>query len=133
MDHTEIQTRVNELAKAMLAKGLREPIVAMRIECHKEVDVMLRWKDVTKPDHSYSSGEYKFFGGVTPEEAFTKAGAFVDSLPSADEARLKQFMGALANVIDLGKANGVGVEFLNPLRKTMKKLSENILTDQRAA
>ncbi|WP_391564592.1 hypothetical protein [Sinorhizobium meliloti] len=46
---------------------------------------------------------------------------------------MKQFMGALANVIDLGKDNGIEVEFLNPLQATMKKLSDNILTDQRAA
>jgi hypothetical protein len=133
MEHTEIQKRVNELSKAMLAKGLREPSVTMRFECNKDCEIWLRWKDVTKPETHYSSGEYKFFPGKTPDVAIADAAAFIESLPSADEARVRQFMGALANVIDLGKGNGIDVEFLNPLKATMKKLSENILTDQRAA
>ncbi|WP_322883243.1 hypothetical protein U8C37_09605 [Sinorhizobium medicae] len=133
MEHTEIQRRVNELSKAMQSKGLREPSVAMRFECNKDIDVYLRWKDVTKTDNLFSSGAFQFFGGDTPEAAFEKASAFVDSLPSADEARMKQFMGALANAIDLGKDNRIEVEFLNPLQATMKKLTDNILTDQRAA
>jgi hypothetical protein len=94
---------------------------------------MLRWKDVTKLETSYSSGEYKWLKGALPEDAFKEADEFVASLPSAEEAKMKQFMGALATVIDLGKSNGVEVKFLNPLQATMKKLSENILTDQRAA
>ncbi|WP_376742478.1 hypothetical protein [Ensifer canadensis] len=133
MDHIEIQKRVNALSKAMLAKGLRQPSAAFRIECNKQCEIYLRWKDVTKVEDIYSNDEFKFIGGDTPEDAFTKASAYVDELPTADEARMRQFMGALANVIDLGKKNGVEVEFLNPLQATMKKLSENILTDQRAA
>ncbi|RVJ77579.1 hypothetical protein [Sinorhizobium meliloti] len=133
MDHTEIQKRVNDLSKAMQTKGLREPSATLRFECNKQVDVYLRWKDVTKAAVSYLDSEFHIFSGDTPEEAIEKAVAFVGELPSADEARMKQFMGALANVIDLGKDNGIEVEFLNPLQATMKKLSDNILTDQRAA
>lgn len=134
MDHTEIQKRVNNLSKAMLSKGLREPSAKFMIECNKtRCEIYLRWKDVTKVEDFCSSGEFKFFYGDTPDDAFTMASAYVDELPTADEVRMRQFMGALANVIDLGKTNGVEVEFLNPLQATMKKLSENILTDQRAA
>jgi hypothetical protein len=133
MDSKEIQKRVNALSKAMLQKGLREPTAVMRFECNAEVDIYLRWKDVTKPNDRYSSGEFNSFTGSTPEATFDKASEFVHGLPSADETRMKQFMGALANVIELGRGNGVDVEFLNPLQATMKKLSENVLTDQRAA
>jgi len=133
MDSTEIQNRVNTLSKGMLAKGLREPVAILRFENNAQIDVYLRWKDVTKQDTIYSSGEFKSFNGSTPEQALDKAAEFIKGLPSADETRMKQFMGALANDIDLGKANGIEVEFMNPLQATMKKLSENILTDQRAA
>lgn len=134
MDTKEIQKRVNALSKAMLGKGLREPVARLEIESNlMTFEVMLRWKDVTKPDSGYSSGEYKFFKKKSPELGFDEADAFVAAMPSAEETRTKQFMGALANVIDLGKSNGIDVEFLNPLQATMKKLSENILTDQRAA
>lgn len=134
MNTTEIQKRVDALSKAMLAKGLREPVAKLGIESNlKTVEIMLRWKDVTKPDGAYSSGEYKWFKGKAPELSLDEADAFVAAMPSAEETRARQFMGALANVIDLGKSNGIEVEFLNPLQATMKKLSENILTDQRAA
>jgi len=133
MNSKEIQKRVNVLSKVMLQKGLREPAAVMRFECNAEIDVYLRWKDVTKHNDLYSSGEFKSFTANTPEGAFEKAEEFLIGLPSAEETRMKQFIGALANVIELGKDNGVEVEFLNPLQATMKKLSENILTDQRAA
>ena len=134
MDTTEIQKRVTALSKAMLGKGLREPVAQFSIESDlTAVEIMLKWKDVTKTDGRYSSGEYKFFKVKSAEKAFDEADAFVAAMPSAEETRTKQFMGALANVIDLGKANGIEVELLNPLQATMKKLSENILTDQRAA
>jgi hypothetical protein len=133
MEHTEIQRRVNDLSQAMQSKGLRQPEATARFESNAQFSIMLRWKDVTKARASYCDAEYHWIREDEPAVAFEKAVAFIDQLPSADEARMKQFMGALANVIDLGKDNGIEVEFLNPLQATMKKLSDNILTDQRAA
>lgn len=132
MDSKEIQKRVDGLAKAMIAKGLREPTANMKCESHVGYELYLKWKDVTKAD-LYDNGAYEFIKGKGLADIFSKAEAFIAALPSADEARMKKFMGALANVIDLGRSNGVEIEFLNPLQATMKKLSENILTDQRAA
>lgn len=131
MDHKDIQTRVNAISKAMLGKGLRKPNADLRIAANVRVEILLRWQDPTKPD--FFQDVLKFIGGDTPEDALDNADSFIAALPSAEEAKLNQFMGALANVIDLGKDNGVDVEFLNPLAATMKKLSDNILTDQRAA
>lgn len=136
MDSIEIQARVDALSKAMTAKGLREPVASLSFESHKvEASVCLRWTDVTKLSGRYShlDHSYEFIKASTLIEAFDKADEFVAALPSADEAKMKQFMGALANVIDLGRTNGIEVEFLNPLQATMKSLSENVLTDQRAA
>lgn len=133
MDHSAIQGRIDALAFAMTAKGLREAVAKISLESHAEISVYLRWKDVTKPDWSFGQEEFKFLKGSTPEEAFDEADRYVAALPSADEAKLKQFMGALANAIDLGRQNGVDVDFINPLQETMKRLSKNIITDQRAA
>jgi hypothetical protein len=133
MDSIEIQNRVNAISKAMLGKGLRKPSAAFRQECNKQPEVYLRWEDPTKPESSFNCDCYNFITEATPEEVLAKAEQYVRSLPPAEEARLKQFIGALANAIELGKENGIDVDFLNPLQKTMKKLSDNILTDQRAA
>jgi hypothetical protein len=46
---------------------------------------------------------------------------------------MKEFMTALSDVIELGRQNGIEVDFVNPLVDTMRRLSENILTDQREA
>lgn len=132
MNTEEIQKRVNALSDAMLAKGLREPKAEATIESNTEPNVYLRWKDVTKAIPSAFDGQSEFLRAGTIGEALEKADKFVAEMPSAEEAKVAQFMGALANVIELGKDNGVDVEFLNPLKATMKKLSDNILTDQRS-
>jgi len=62
-----------------------------------------------------------------------KARKFIAELPTAEETKFREFMGALGNVIDLGRKNGIEVDFINPLTETMKRLSENALTDQRVA
>lgn len=136
MNTSDIQKRINALSKAMLAKGLKNPSAQFDAQSDViEFRVYLRWDDPTNiaSRSSYSDHLYEFFKGEDVEKAFDEADAFVAALPSAEETKLKQFMGALGAVIDLGKDNGVEVEFLNPLQKTMKKLSDNILTDQRAA
>src|SRR3546814_8267011 len=99
MDSKAIQKSIDALAKAMIAKGLREPIARFDIENDKtEFSIMLRWKDVTKAERIYSSDEYRWLKAASPSDVFKEAYEFVASLPSADEARLSQFMGALANV-----------------------------------
>lgn len=133
MDSKDIQTRVNSLVSNMIGKGLREPSAQAAFDANAEPHVYIVWKDVTKKSSYVSDREYKFFRGPLLDDLFNQAIAFVAAMPSAEEAKIRQFMGALASVIDLGKDNGVDVEFLNPLQKTMKKLSDNILTDQRAA
>lgn len=135
MDTKEIQKRLDGLMTAMAAKGLKQPVAQFDAESGKvEFRIYMRWQDPTRiGGPSIVDDPFKFINGKTPEKLFEEAGAFIDTLPSAEEAKLRQFMGALANVIDLGKSNGIEVEFMNPLAATMKKLSENILTDQRAA
>ncbi|SCB30569.1 hypothetical protein [Rhizobium lusitanum] len=135
MNTKEIQKRLDQLMKAMIDKGLKQPCAQFDAESGNiEFRVYLRWQDPTKLGKDrYSDGLFKFIKNDDPGKAFEEADEFVAAMPSGDEARLHQFMGALATVIDLGKDNGIEVEFMNPLQATMKKLSENILTDQRAA
>lgn len=132
MNTKEIQSRVDALAKAMTAKGVSQAGAKIQVSSHeKELLVILSWVNTTKPDHRLDRNGYEFIRASTPEEALANADEYVAQLPTADETRMKQFMGALASVIDLGNQNGVDVEFINPLKATMKKLSENVITDQR--
>ena len=58
--------------------------------------------------------------------------AWIDAQPDANKRHLHEFMGALGKLIDKGRDLGIPVDFVNPLTDTMKRLSENVITDQRA-
>ena len=133
MDIKEIQTRVDALSRSMLDKGLRQPSAEFQVESNVAICIWLKWKDAAKSDRYLKDIHYEKIEGAEPEGLFAQAATFIAALPSAKEARHREFMGALGRVIDLGKSSDIDVAFLNPLVATMKQLSENALTDQRAA
>jgi hypothetical protein len=132
MDTKIAQKRVNDLAAAMVAKGMREPHAQLDIASNVEPQVYLRWKSGLDLGRSYGSEKYEFIKGSV-SSALDKAAAFVAQQPDAEQAKLQDFMSALGKVIDIGNQHGIEADYLNPLVASMKKLSENIITDQRAA
>lgn len=128
MDYTVIQEHVNRLSDMMLAKGLHQPRAEFNIRSRAGMRVYL--VHVPRNKKPYESNVYAWFKDGTVGEMLAAAEAHILSLPSADETKFREFMQALGGVIDLGKDNGIEVEFLNPLRATMKKLSENALAYQ---
>ena len=129
MDTKIAQKRVDDLAAAMLAKGMRQPRSQLMLKSNEQPGVYMEWAD----DRRQFGTAYEYFKGDSIENAFDKASAFIAARPTAEQARLDEFMGALGKVIDLGRQNGIEADYLNPLVASMKKLSENIITDQRAA
>jgi hypothetical protein len=128
MDHTAIKTRVDALSKAMLAKGLRQPGVHFEIRSDEQFFCYPTWEN-----KKIGNRDYKFIHADDPERALDEADAFVAALPDLEQARFQEFMTALGAVIDLGRENGIETDFVNPLVETMKRLSENAITDQRVA
>lgn len=129
MTIADVQRRLDALPSGMSAKGLREPRAEFTIAANSELRGYLAWKDKAK-----SFGEaYEFFKGKSAADVLAKIEAFIAKLPPPEETRMKEFMTALSDVIELGRQNGVDVEFINPLTEAMKRLSSNILTDRRAA
>jgi hypothetical protein len=130
MNQSEMKQKVDALANAALAKGLREPEASVHVKSYQAVpSILLCWKDKSRDFES----AYKSFVGDTLEGSFLAANNYVESLPTPEQAKLNEFMACLGKVIDLGKTNGIEVEFLNPLTATMKRLSENALTFQKSA
>ncbi len=88
--------------------------------------IALRWKkygaasDWDRDCHVLSGDDFA--------ECLGKAQALIAALPSAEQARLQQFMNKLGDLIDIGRDEGIAVDFLNPLLDTMKRLSENVIT-----
>ena len=63
-------------------------------------------------------------------EAITMAHYILNSIPTKEDRDKADFMRSLANAIDKGKSISIDVEFLNPLKETMQRISENALTHQ---
>lgn len=131
MNAAEIQKRVNALTAAMTAKGMRQPRAEVHIKANEEPAIYLTYKRGLGRT-SFGSEEWKFFYGDL-RQGFKDASDYIAKQPDPEQAKLNDFMAALGSVIDIGKTHNIEVEFLNPLVATMKRLSENVITDQRAA
>lgn len=132
MDGKIIQKRVDDIAAAMLAKGLRTPHVQAEFRSNRDTQIYVKWKSGIGRSASLGDDKYKFFNGDMAE-CLEKAAAFIAKMPTPEQAKLQDFMAAVGEVIDLGRKHDIAVEFLNPLTDMMKRLSENALTDKRAA
>jgi hypothetical protein len=133
MNIQEIQARLDRMAVAMGEKGIKTPEARLSVESGDDSPRLY----LCKADPKYSSGRittiFQYIRDGALAEKLDAADAIIAALPSPEEARRNEFMSALGKVIDLGRENGIDLEYLNPLSATMKRLSENALTDQRAA
>jgi len=123
----EIQKCLDAMPAEMNAKGLREPRAELTIRGNVELQGLLNWADKRT---AYGS-KYEWVKGKSTADILRKMHTLIANLPSQEEARMKEFMGALSDVIELGRKSGIEVDFVNPLVDTMRRLSANILTDQR--
>ncbi len=132
MDVNEIQRRLDVMIPAMLGKGKREPDATVFINANAEPSVMLKWKrTAADPVTLYGSSDVtNFLTGALPE-ILHNADQLIANLPTPEEARMAEFTAQLAATIELGKSNGIDVQFVNPLVEAMKRLSENAITDGR--
>lgn len=124
----EIYAAINPLPATLSAKGKKRPEVEFCIEANARLSICLKW---VKPQSNNDwDREYKTFLGERFDVVLAEAVSFIEELPSAEQAKLHDFMGQLGKLIDNGKLVGIEVEFMNPLVATMKRLSENIITYQ---
>lgn len=127
MTQDEMQAAVDALAVDMAAKGLRGPEMAIKINSQAAPTVFARW---AKHGDTWSN-EYKHFTtGALPDQ-IAAARAWIDAQPTPEERATREFQAALGALIDLGRENGIAVDFLNPLTAMAKALAENAITDQR--
>lgn len=130
IDIEEIHEAINPLPAMLSAKGKKQPTVSFVLEANASHAISMSW--VKFDANNNWDREYETFVGGTFEAVLARAAAFIDELPSAEQAKLFSFMEKLGNVIDAGRDNGIAVDFLNPLTETMKRLSENVITHQPA-
>ncbi len=132
MDTTEIQRRLDVMVSAMLGKGKREPDATLFVNANAEPSVMLKWKrTAADPVTIYGSSDVTNFLTGEVGAILDNADNLISALPTPEQARMDEFVAQLAATIELGKANGIDVQFVNPLTEAMKRLSENAITDGR--
>ncbi|UOK71682.1 hypothetical protein [Ancylobacter polymorphus] len=124
MNTTDIQALIDAIPARMADKGLRQPDGEFCIRANSTPSVMLKWWK----QNGISNTHYEFLRADTPAEALDKAVKFIAAMPSAEEAKRNTFLEALAKVVDLGNELGQDV---GALVSEMKRLSENVITDQR--
>lgn len=122
----EIYVAINPLPAMLSQKGKADPRVRFEIEANAGINISLDWQ---KRHGAYKfERDYNVFSGDCFEQALVKAIAFIKAMPTAEQAKLHEFMGALGKLIDSGKEDGIAVDYMNPLLDTMKRLSENVIT-----
>jgi hypothetical protein len=124
----DIYMAINPLPAALSAKGKIKPDVWLNLHANANVDIVMSW-DKRHTRYSYDR-DYKTFTGGDFQSAIDKAVTFIKELPSAEQAKLHEFMAKLGNLIDAGKSDGIDLDYMNPLLDTMKRLSENVITFQ---
>lgn len=122
----EIYAALNPLPAKLSEKGKAKPFVSFELEANAGICIQLRWQKFGA--HRDFDNEYEWCRGDTFDEVLAKAVKFISELPSAEQAKLQDFMGKLGRLIDIGRSEGIPVDFVNPLVKTMKQLSENVIT-----
>lgn len=122
----EIYAAINPMPAMLSAKGKIKPEVDVNVAANAGISIIIRWKKYGAV--SEWERDCQVFIGKDFAECLRKAQACIAALPSAEQARLQQFMNKLGNLIDIGKDEGIAVDFLNPLLETMKRLSENVIT-----
>jgi hypothetical protein len=121
----DIYAAINPLPAKLSEKGKVKPNVEFEIEANAGVRIAMSWKKYGAV--SDWEKEYQHFFGGSFDECIRKAEAFISALPTAEQARLHAFMDKLGKLIDVGKTEGIAVDYLNPLLDSMKRLSENAI------
>lgn len=129
MDIKDIQKAIDVMPAAMAAKGKRLPDAAFELLANAEPVITLR---SARPGKTWAD-DWHYVKADTLDEMLDAANEWIAALPTAEETRMKEFMTALSDVIELGRKSGVDVEFVNPLVATMRSLSTNIIADHRVA
>lgn len=118
-DIANIQMRLDAIAVAMAANGLREPQANYTLHSSAEITVLLCWREATGYRSLYEH-----------PKSLDEAEAWVAALPTPEQARMTAFLTSLDETIQLGKKADVEVEAINPLLEIFKRISKNAITHE---
>lgn len=128
MNVSEIQARLDAMPTRMSAKGKIKPEASLVMQGNMPASVFVQWYDMPSDNwRDIRSHHVPNKGDIS--DMFDAADAFIAAMDDPEIARRNQFLRSLADTIELGRANGIELEIVNPLVEAMKRLSENALED----
>ena len=128
MHPQEIGDRLTELHSALVDKLGAQPLLDMTVSVRQSGRVFINvYRDYNGGDYDLGSAS-----GDTFAEVLDGAAKIIADLPPANVRHLHDFMAQLGKLIDSGRANGIDVEFINPLKTTMERLASNAITHRKS-
>ena len=123
MTTEQIQAALAELVTAMMGKGIVTPSAQLWISAHGPMTMHM-----SAGTKSLGGRDYKFFNADTPDELIANARAYIDALPSPEQAIITKHMGLLAAVVDHGREHSLPDEYVVPAQVALQAMTDNLLT-----
>lgn len=121
MNITDIQARLDALAKAMGEKGLVTPDISLVLKSHGTPGMVVSWGE----------NEWRHFGHDDLREAFEQAYAWLAALPSPDARHRAEFLKRAASAVDYAAKHlpddPIAAEVRASIVAGMHRLSENAI------
>lgn len=124
LDEKQIGEALLEMTNAITEKIGRKPGIEPMLSINNDGRCLI---------HIYAdrADKYGITGtgvGGTAGEAIASAWKIIHALPTAEDAARARFTKAVGAAIEAGKDAGIDLEYINPLREMMVRLSENAIT-----
>lgn len=124
----EIKDRCQRLETRLSAKGFVTPTVHAAVTFfNRDYSVWMEYRTVKG---GKNLTDY-FHSDESMGDAFRQLEAAIDKLKTPAELQREEVVKDLGALIDKARDVGMDVDFINPLTEQMKRLSENVVTDQR--
>lgn len=133
MNITDFYNRVEALETRLADRGFFEPDATCYIRfCGKLVYLRVEAKTHADPTLAkiVRSESIEVFKEEDLEAAFAKLEAWIDEQVTPEERRKQDYVRSMASMIEEGRS--LGLPIVADLEATMKRLSENILTNEAA-
>lgn len=124
MNEQQIGEALLEITNAIINKTGRHPAIGPNMT----VDNMGRCTIMIYADRDDQYGRTGCAKGNTFEDAITDAWRIINAIPSPEDHARAKFTQAVGAAIEAGKEAGVDLEYINPLKEMMNRISENAIT-----
>jgi len=124
-----VQSKLLALTNAYVEKFEEQPYLGMDLTIRNREE---RAFGIYLCERRSGPRESQNFYGDTVEEVFEEVLAYIASFPDKAVQDRINFQTSLGKLIDQGRDVNIDVDFLNPLTKLAKELSENALEFQAA-